>query len=278
MFSAPDDATEARMHTARDTACKALTVWDAGEPLVWGYGGRTLSGAVMGAHGRRWLRLVAEHPDRAHGKLWEGPKAAQEQIPADIPRPVLHSVHDWQEGGWSYRAEEYEYAETAIISPSPVLERDPALPDAWWADLHTALTTLAAIPTERVAVREQYIRRAVPEFTGYDVDAIEWSTAHGDFHWSNLGGPDLRILDWEGWGTAPVGFDVAQLYIYALHAPQTAARVRQTFAHILDNPAVRVAKLTICAQVLQAADRTPFYASLSDPVRAHLKEMQQEGS
>ncbi|MEU6476132.1 hypothetical protein ABZ858_04435 [Streptomyces sp. NPDC047017] len=242
----------------------------AGEP-IWGYAGRTLSGAVTSAQGTGWLRVVAERPDKAHGKLWDGPKIAQELLPPVIPRPVLHDVHDWQDAGWAYRAELYQHTDATVISRSPVLENDPALSETWWSDLRTALDTLAETATERIAVREEYIRRAVPEYTGCDVGHIEWSTAHGDFHWSNLVGPDLTILDWEGWGQAPVAFDAAQLYLYSLHAPATAARVRRTFAHILDSPAARVAELTVCVQILQAAARTPFYKGLVSPVKEYLK-------
>ncbi|MFB7508807.1 hypothetical protein [Streptomyces broussonetiae] len=49
-----------------------------------------------------------------------------------------------------------------------------------------------------------------------------------------------------------------------------AARVRQTLGHVLDTPAARVAELTICAQILQAADRTPFYKELVGPVKEYL--------
>ncbi|GAA3796729.1 hypothetical protein GCM10022403_033300 [Streptomyces coacervatus] len=70
----------------------------------------------------------------------------------------------------------------SVVARSPV---------AWWSQLRTALDSLAEAPTERIAVREECIRRAVPQYTGRDVGDIEWSTAHGDFHWSNLGGPDL---------------------------------------------------------------------------------------
>jgi hypothetical protein len=69
---------------------------------------------------------------------------------------------------------------------------------------------------------------------------------------------------------APVAFDAAQLYLYSLHTPTTAARVRQTLTHILDTPAARVAELTVCAQVLQAAGRTPFYKELAGPVKEYL--------
>ena len=270
MFSAPDDATAQRMRTARAFACATLTLADLAENPIWGYAARTLSGAVAGTQSTGWLRVVAEHPDKAHGKLWDGPKTAQELLPPGIPRPVLHHVHDWQTDDWAYRAELYQHTDATVISRSPVLEHDPALPEAWWAQLRTSLDSLAAAPTERIAVREEYIRRAVPQYTGCDVGDIEWATAHGDFHWSNLGGPDLTILDWEGWGRAPIGFDAAQLHLYSLHTPTTAARVRQTLAHVLDTPTARVAELTICAQVLQAADRTPFYKELAGPVKEYL--------
>ncbi|MEU6089065.1 hypothetical protein ABZ865_20050 [Streptomyces sp. NPDC047085] len=270
MFSAPDDATAQRMGTARAFACATLMLTDLAEEPIWGYAGRTLSGAVISAQGTGWLRVVAERPDKAHGKLWDGPKTAQELLPPAIPRPALHDIHDWQAAGWAYRAELYQHTDATVVSRSPVLAQDPALPDAWWAKLRTALDYLAEAPTERIAVREEYIRRAVPEYTGCDVGQIEWSTAHGDFHWSNLGGPELTILDWEGWGLAPVAFDAAQLHLYSLHTPATAARVRQTLGHILDTPAARVAELTICAQILQAADRTPFYKELVEPVKEYL--------
>ncbi|MCC3772342.1 aminoglycoside phosphotransferase family protein [Streptomyces sp. UNOC14_S4] len=270
MFSAPDDVTVRRMRTARAFACATLALTDLTGNPVWGYGGRTLSGAVTGGQGVGWLRVVAERPDRAHGKLWDGPKAARELLPPEIPRPVLHHVHDWQAADWAYRAELYQHADATTISRSPVLEHDPVLPGTWWAELRTALDSLAEAPTERVAVREEYIRRAVPAYTGHDVGEIVWSTAHGDFHWSNIGGPGLTILDWEGWGRAPVAFDAAQLYVYSLRTPATAARVRRAFAHVLDTPPARVAELTVCAQVLQAADRTPFYKELAGPVKEYL--------
>ncbi|MEU0591968.1 hypothetical protein [Streptomyces ardesiacus] len=258
------------MHTARAFACKTLNLTDLDETPLWGYAGRTLSGAVTTAQSTGWLRVVAELPDKAHGKLWDGPKSAQELLPVAIPRPVLHRIYDWQTAGWAYRAELYQHMDATVISRSPVLEHDPALPEAWWTKLRTALDSLADTPTDRIAVREEYIRRAVPEFTGCDVGEITWSTAHGDFHWSNLGGPDLTILDWESWGRAPVGFDAAQLYLYSLHTSATASRVRRTLAHVLDTPAARVAELTVCAQVLQAADRTPFYRDLAGPVKEYL--------
>ncbi|MFF6789536.1 hypothetical protein ACFY9C_10700 [Streptomyces filamentosus] len=273
MFSEPEEPTATRMRRARATACAALKVEDAAQNPIWGYAGRTLSGLVHGSEEDGWLRVVSETAARAGGRLWEGPRTASFALPASVPRPALHRIHDWTEEGWSYRAELYAYAPASVVSPGPVLDTDLDLSEAWWAGLGTALDALAAVPTDRVSMREEYIRRAVAEFTGHAVGGIPWSTAHGDLHWANLTGPELLILDWEGWGRAPYGFDAALLHIYALRAPETANHVRKTLAHFLDDPAVRVAELTVCAQVLQAADRTPFYAALADPVRRYLKRM-----
>ncbi|MFD6183763.1 hypothetical protein [Streptomyces goshikiensis] len=90
-----------------------------------------------------------------------------------------------------------------------------------------ALSALADVPppTDREAVREEYLRRVIPEFTGHQVDDVTWTTAHGDLHYGNVTrGP--HILDWEGWGRVPYGYDAATLYVYALLTPETAARVR----------------------------------------------------
>ncbi|WP_328385910.1 hypothetical protein OHS81_18840 [Streptomyces sp. NBC_00400] len=63
---------------------------------------------------------------------------------------------------------------------------DPPPSDTWWQDhLHRALAHLALVRTGRQAVREQYIRRRVPEFTGFTPGEITWTTAHGDLHWAN---------------------------------------------------------------------------------------------
>ncbi|WP_174857668.1 hypothetical protein [Streptomyces lydicus] len=119
-------------------------------------------------------------------------------------------------------------------------------------------------------MREQYIRRRVPEFTGVTPGAITWTTAHGDLHWANLTGPALTLLDWEGWGTAPLGYDAANLYLHSLPVPDVAERIRKEFAHVLDTPAGWIGELTACTEILQAASRVPFYADLGDGVRRHL--------
>ncbi|MFF0110712.1 hypothetical protein [Streptomyces hirsutus] len=109
---------------------------------------------------------------------------------------------------------------------------------------------MAAVDTDRVAVRQQYMDRAIPEFVGIPAPAVTcWTAAHADLHWANVTAP-LRILDWEGWGRAPEGFDAATLYAYSLLQEDVAARVRDAFP-VLGSPAGLAAEATVCAQLLQ---------------------------
>jgi hypothetical protein len=240
---------------------------ETGGRRVWGYAGRTLSAAA----GAYWLRVVcAEEGVAAGGKLWDGPLASR-TLPAAVPRPELLDVQDWTAHGCAYRAELYARAPDLVVAPRPVLDEDPGLPGTWWKTMTTALHTLAEVPspTDREVVREEYLRRVVAQFTGHQVRTITWSTAHGDLHYANVTRTP-QILDWEGWGRAPYGYDAATLYLYALLAPAAAADVRAELAPILDRPEARTGLLTVCAQVLQAQDRTDFYAELAEPVRQYL--------
>ncbi|MFG3215789.1 phosphotransferase [Streptomyces tendae] len=97
-----------------------------------------------------------------------------------------------------------------------------------------------------------------------------WDCAHGDFHAANLT-RGATLLDWEGWGLAPRGYDIAMLYAYAQLAPRTAAHIRREFAPLLDSAAGRTALLVVCAELLQSASRgdhpelTPKLRALVDP-------------
>ncbi|WP_244184564.1 hypothetical protein [Streptomyces cellostaticus] len=263
------------MLSARGHAYALLGLAAAAGGEVWGYAGRTLSGAVTAPDSPAWLRLVSELTGKSGGKLWEGPKEASQAVPPSVPRPQLLGWCDWSADGWDYRAELYQHVDTPPVFHSPVLGRSVDLPDVWWHDLHQALDRLALVSTERQAVREQYIRCRVPEFTGITPGEITWTTAHGDLHWANLTGPQLTLMDWEGWGTAPTGYDAANLYLHSLPVPEFAERVRKEFAHVLGTAAARVGELTACTEILQAAARVPFYADLADVVQQHLDRLRQ---
>ncbi|MFG2894448.1 phosphotransferase [Streptomyces sp. NPDC048248] len=92
------------------------------------------------------------------------------------------------------------------------------------------LETIATTPTERVAIRRQWIDRALPQYAGVPAPAdIDWAIAHSDCHFANFITSGPTVLDFGGFGLAPVGYDPALLYAYSLLAPQTTNRIRTAF-------------------------------------------------
>lgn len=165
-----------------------------------GWNDRTLSRSVAtSAYGPCWLRLrLASAPtDKAGGKLWDGPQDAESLIPHSVPRPRLHRRQVWDDGTHGYLAELYEAVTVpTITTDSPVLQVVPPLDSLWWAALARSLTTIATVPTRRVAVRQEYLHRAMPEYLGTSIDSTvrEWSTAHGDLHWASAASACVRDL------------------------------------------------------------------------------------
>ncbi|MFJ8509668.1 hypothetical protein [Streptomyces avermitilis] len=274
MYSPPPDPdTEQHMRARHSRAAKALDVRVEPGGEFWGWAGRTLGAPARTATGQpAWLRLVSSPEDKASGKLWDGALDAQHAFgDLDGHRPALLGVHDAFDDGTAYRAELSAHVDEPVLSDDPVLQCDLQLPDSWWADLAEALEKVSATVTDRVAVRQQYMDRAIPEFVGLPAPAVTcWTTAHADLHWANVTAP-LRLLDWEGWGQAPQGFDGATLYAYTLLQPNVAARVRAVFP-ILGSPAGLAAEATVCAQLLQTVSRGDNL-TLEGPLRAWSEEL-----
>lgn len=266
MFSEPDNpAAVDRMRAARAVAGAALGAVPSsqvpgGTREAWGWRGRTLGGPAIGPYGPGWLRVVHSPVEKAGGKLWTGPEDAERLVPLRVPRPRLHLVRQWAEGEDAYRAELYDFVADGAVSSGPVLTEVPRLTETWWSGLRTALDCLSNVRTERTAVRQAYLDRAMPKYLAFLGGPVPtappaWSTAHGDLHWANLAGPGLSILDWEGWGTAPAGYDAALLHAYSLAVPEIAERVRMELSDILASEAGRFAELVVITELLQSAER-----------------------
>ncbi|TBO58153.1 hypothetical protein EYS09_18935 [Streptomyces kasugaensis] len=253
----PDPGTERRMRAHHASAARALDVRTEPGSESWGWAGRTLGAPARTAAGEpAWLRLVAAPENKASGKLWDGALDARHAFgDLDGHRPALLGVHDAFDDTTAYRAELSARVEEPVLSDDPILQHELQLPDTWWEDLAGTLEKVAAVDTGRVAVRQQYMDRAIPQFLGTPAPTVtRWTTAHAELHWANLTGSPLQAPDWEGWGQAPEGFDYATLYAYTLLQPDTAARVRAAFP-VLGSPAGLAAEATVCAQLLQTVDR-----------------------
>jgi thiamine kinase-like enzyme len=133
------------------------------------------------------------------------------------------------------------------------------------------METIAATPTDRIALRQEWVDRRVPEFLGIDPPKItDWATAHGDLHLANLTVTTPYLLDWEGFGAAPVGYDAAMLLAYSGLVPEFAQRVRDAFP-VLKSEAGRTAQIIVVTELMQSASRgdhpelVPSLRALAEP-------------
>jgi hypothetical protein len=258
VFTARDEATEKRMLSARDLAATTLDVKPVDDTVSWGWWGRSIGCPVTTRSQSAWLRVRSVPAGDGWGRMWEGNVTASQQLPAAVRRPWLIKWQDFRADAFEYRAELYEFLPSAACSPGQFLRNELDLPDGWWESLRNSLTALATVETDRIVVSERYITNALPQYLeapGMPVSAPRWAASHGDLHWANLTKEGPVILDWETWGMAPAGYDVAQLAAFSVFAPRTQARLREELSPFLDTPEGRFAELTVLAELLHVATR-----------------------
>lgn len=252
---------------------------DPGADLHPGVGGRTLSGPATVDGVPAWLRVMSA--TKPGGRMWEGSTLADVLLDDTIPRPSLLGEHAWAEPetGLVFQAHLWERLTGRMASKTPDLSEPPSVSDRWWNELRGALDRLrqASVPQHRQRSHTpgfiERLPKFIPELAGTDLTVSEWETSHGDLHWANLTAVPLAIIDWEGWGMAPAGYDAAVLHTYALAEPRTAARVREVFADVLETEAGRFSQLIIAAEVIQAAVRDDLHARLLPHVRRRVEEL-----
>jgi hypothetical protein len=192
---------------------------------------------------------------KAGGKIWEGNRAAANLFDGRVRKPILYSVLEEVHEGYAYQAELSQYLQELICSPDPFLRVDLDLPACWWASLRADMETIAGTSTDRVAVRQEWVDRSVPRFLGISAPKVtDWATAHGDLHLANLTSGTPYLLDWEGFGAAPVGYDAAMLLAYSLLATGFAQDVRESFP-VLKTEAGRAAQNVVITELMQSASR-----------------------
>lgn len=220
-----------------------------------GWRGRTLGGKVTANGLARWLRVVVAPVDRVSEKLWTGNESAQ--VISGACRPELVGIRDWAEQGLRFRAELSTFVEDAPVSVTPELERPVRLSESWWKGLETSLDAAAGTATDRVSVRQDLVNRRLEWISGGRVapEIAVWKASHGDLHWANLTAPACALLDWEGWGLAPAGWDVAVLRAYSLLQPAVAAEIANRFSGLLTGAGGRQVQLFAVAELLMAGSR-----------------------
>lgn len=239
---------------------------------VFGWRDRSVGSKVKKGDQYFWLRVVSENKNWIQKEWWEGNEAAN--AIKGIPKPQVLNRLEWERGEFKLRAELMTFMEGKTCSVTPELRSELDLPDRWWAQLRCSLDRLAACPTKRVKVKQEKITRRVMVFFGdeLDTEVTHWATAHGDFHWGNLQFPNLSILDWEGWGKAPVGYDAATLYCYSLLIPSVADQVYKMFSDILNTRDGVIAQLYVITRLLRRIDHGDSL-DLAGPLHRHAKKL-----
>lgn len=247
--AAADQAHRDWLWRSLGEAAEQLDVTVEGEP-VWGWHDRSVSAKVTTREGAAWLRVVSEMTDWLHLDFWTGNETAD--LPG-VAKPRLRRHLEWVEGARGVKAELMDLALYQRLSTTPELHEHIDPRGAWWLDLRDSLAAVrkSGTETERIAVDEDAVRTRLLAFWGLEVDIERWEPAHADLHWANLHGPDLAIVDWEGWGYAPYGWDEATLYLHSLLVPDVASKVHEVFAEVLDSRAGLVAQLAVTAKLLE---------------------------
>jgi hypothetical protein len=258
MWPEPDDGRlMRRMRSAHARACEAFDVTPSPEaPDVWGWHGRSIAAEVASTNGLAWLKVTQSRKGQIIDTFWTGAVQAHQHIPPSVPRPRLRRWQDWTNSRWAYRAELYDHANAGTVSDSAIITSPPSLPANWWAEVRAALAAIATVRTQRHTIQPGFLTWAMPHYLGIshtDCAGIPWTAAHGDFHFANLCAPHLTILDWEGWGLAPPGYDAATLHTYSLLTPKTAVQISRELGNLLTTSAGRYAQLAVITDLLHGA-------------------------
>ncbi|MBQ0926760.1 aminoglycoside phosphotransferase [Saccharopolyspora endophytica] len=236
-------------------AAEHLAVTVTGDP-VFGSRMRSIGAKARDdSGGDRWLRVVSEFPQWAHGQFWTG-NADANDLPETISRPRVLGTFEWEDGRCQ-RAELSTLLPGHPCSNTDIPATDEPMPFSWWSTLRNTLATLAATSTSRVHTDQDRVTRRIREDFGEQAPThVErWETVHGDLHWNNLLCPEFGLLSWEAWGRGPAGTDAATLLCCSLLAPTTYLAVLSQFRDVLDTSTGRVAQLYAAARLLLRAER-----------------------
>lgn len=215
-----------------------------------------------------WIRVECRGLDRPLDQGW-GVEAASGI--ADVPMPAWHQGISWldTERGVRWRADE-----TDLIAGSPIGKPQAALelPAAWWTALGVALDSLAAYRTYRwatpdleLASGDRFAAAITKVFPDIDTMVEQWTTAHADFNWPNLTGPQFEVFDWEDFGRGPRGLDSATLWFGSLRVPELAAKVASCRRADLECRDGKLMQLWRCAEFLAwATGEEPEYAAVKE--------------
>jgi hypothetical protein len=214
-----------------------------GKP-TFGWLDRSIGAPALADGRQRWLRIVTEQSKWSDGDSWTGNLDAN--VITYPSKPRVLDICEWRDNPHRHvRAEVMTRMPGHPCSPTTTPQPNLALPAQWWNELTDVLNDVRHVNTNRVNIDQAKVDQRVRKVFGDEVSVTirQWETVHGDLHWGNLFRNPFGIIDWELWGTGPVGTDPATLYLYSLAVPAVAEEVHAHFADVLDTADGRQARL-----------------------------------
>lgn len=209
---------------------------------------RTTGGGVF------WAKMFSTPKEKATGRDWEGEKTASHW---PVPwKPKLHHVYEFGEDIRTQLIIADKVAGAIIGGSQHKISPDGAVSDEFLIELREALRWLQGVSTDRVNTRFDLVRRRVSERWAINLDYADcvWETIHGDLHWKNIAGPQLEIIDWEGWGIGLQHQDLAFLIAISSLDQILARRIRTVFRGSVSARSLTLAELFVTAELLRAAE------------------------
>lgn len=233
----------------------------------YGLAGKSAGAAVADrSRSRRWLRVTGLVGAKINAR--RRAEIGAESL-RNLPKPDVHRAIEWERDGVHWRAVLSALAPSPTLSEHPWLTADAAMPpESWFHDLRAGLLRLQSAPTVDDVVTDEQISIGIQGHFGPDAPRVanEWCACHGDLHWNNLTAPRLALLDWENWGRAPRGYDVARLIVYAALVPQMQRKLYAAFADQLDSPTGCVVLLYALGMVKANIEGGVADQALADPL------------
>jgi hypothetical protein len=246
-----------------------------GSEIRYGRGGRSAGClATSRQFSSHWLKVKWSRADELERFLWDGELLAVSFD--DVRKPKVLGHFDWDADGICYRAVMMDIA-SGIISKTPRLDHLPDLAPQWWNELSASIARIALRETDRARFSDMDIGQRLDDVLSLTLrlPLPAWRTAHGDMHWANLAAPGFMIIDWETWGRAPYGLDVARLHVFATSQPVILETLKSVFRAAMERPEYDIAFLFVAAGVIQMFDLYGHYPLLQAAVRTEVRNVLQ---